>query len=94
MSYDFEDSDDRSPPVITDYKPQPHDLETIVMLLELAAIWLTNVPGDQFTYEQLLAQARDLAGDAFVLEDTDAKIVFDNLTSVFGKEPKGFFRLK
>ncbi len=94
MSYDFEDSDDRSPPVITDYKPQPHDLEAIITLLELAAIFLTNAPGDQFTYEQLLAQARELAGDDFVLEDADAKIVFDNLGSVFKKEDKGHFSLK
>jgi hypothetical protein len=94
MSYDFEDGDDRSAPVVTDYKPQPHDLETIVTLLELAAIFLTNAPGDQFTYQQLIAQARDLAGNDFVLEDVDAEIVFNNLGKVFQKEANQHYSLK
>lgn len=94
MSYDFEDCNDQSPPVMNSYVPQPHDLETIVMLLELAAIMLTNAPGDQFTYEQLLLQARELAGEDFVLEDADAEIVFSNLSSIFRKEANKHFSLK
>lgn len=94
MVYDFDGVADHSPPIMTNYKPQPHDLETIVMLLELAAIFLTDAPGVQFTYDQLLIQARDLAGNDFVLEDTDAKIVFDNLRSVFRKEDNGHYSLK
>jgi hypothetical protein len=93
MSYDFEDGYQYIAPVV-DYKPQPHDLEAIVMFLQSAAIWLTNAANDQFTYPQLLAQARELAGDDFVLEDIDAKIVFDGLSSVFRKHPKGLFSLK
>lgn len=94
MSYDFDDNTDHTAPVVTNYIPQPHDLEAIVTLLELAAIYLTPAPGTQFTYPQLLAQARELAGTDFVLEDIDAQIVFDNLSSVFKKEGKGFFSLK
>lgn len=93
MSYDFED-EDHTPPIMTNYKPQPHDLETIVMLLELAAIQLTPSSGTKFTYQELLAEARVLAGDDFVLEDEDAKIVFDNLGSVFKKEGNDYFSLK
>jgi hypothetical protein len=92
MSYDFDDVADHSAPIMTNYKPQPHDLETIVVLLQLAAISLTPTPGTLFSYQELLIQARQLAGD-FVLEDTDAKIVFQGL-SCFKKEKKKLFSLK
>jgi hypothetical protein len=93
MSYDF-DGLDYSPPIVTNYIPQPHDLETIVTLLELAAIFLTPTPGTLFTYQQLLEQARELAGDDFVVEDLDAELVFDNMGYVFKKEADKHFSMK
>lgn len=70
----------------------PHDLEAIVTLLELGAIFLTDEPDSDFTFDELLAQARAISGDDFFLEETDARIVLAN--SSFLKKSKGRYRLK
>lgn len=93
VSYDFDDND-RSPPKVADYKPQPHDLEFIVTLIQLAAIYLTNQPGDLFSYQQLFDQAKELSDDDFELEEADFKIVFDNSGKFIKKESGGLFSLK
>jgi hypothetical protein len=93
MSYDF-DSDDHSPPVMTNYVPQPHDLETIVTLIHLSAIFLTNAPGDQFTYQQLLDQFKELAGDDFIYNDIDVQIVFNNMGKSFKRQPDQHFSMR
>lgn len=93
MSYDFDDNADHSPPIATNYIPPPHDLETIVVLFEVAAIMLTPTTGAQFTYQQLLKQTRGLAGN-FVLEDIDAEIVFANMGFLFKKEVNKHFSMK
>lgn len=94
MPYDFEGSTDRSPPHMTDYVPPPHDLETIVVLLQLSAIWLTHKPGDQFTYHQLLEQFKELAGEDFIYSDIDVQIVFDNMGKYFKSESNKHFSMK
>jgi hypothetical protein len=68
------------------------DLETIVILLELAAISLTSKPGDTFTNEQLLAEARELGGRA-TLESADVDIVLEK-ASFLKKERKRQYSLK
>jgi hypothetical protein len=54
------------------------DLEQIVLLLTLAVIFLTDKPGDEFTLEQLLAEARSLLPKEATLEETDVRIVLAN----------------
>jgi hypothetical protein len=51
------------------------DLETILTLLEVAALSLTNVSGATFTHDQLLREARKLGGPGIDLRDEDVGIV-------------------
>jgi hypothetical protein len=78
MVYDFEGLDDHSPPKITDYKADPKDLETIVTMLQLAAIFLTPTTGTIFTLQQLLDQVRQLCGKDLLIEEKDIMIVLAN----------------
>lgn len=83
MSYDFEDQADRSPPwVETGYVPIPHDLEVIVMCLELAAIHLTPNEDVTFSYDELLTQAKDIGGKDFSLEERDVEIVLPFMKTI------------
>jgi len=52
------------------------DLEFIVTCLELAAIHLTDKPGDVFTFEQMLKVAKQYDGGE--LDEADARIVLAN----------------
>ena len=92
MSYDFETATDRKPPKVADYVPQKHDLETVVILLQLAAIELTPTAGTEFTLEELLDTARSLSGDDVVIDETDVKIVLGK--AGFLKKVGANFRLK
>jgi hypothetical protein len=83
MSFDFDAVSDREPPTFTTHVPQSNDLETIVTLMELAAINLTSEPGATFTFDQLLDQANVIGGGDIVIDRTDASIVLDK--SVLGK---------
>lgn len=56
----------------------PTDLEGIVTMLEIAAIYLTPAPGSWFTVEQLLAEAKTIGGDEYVIDEADARIVIAN----------------
>jgi hypothetical protein len=80
MSYDFDGSDDRFPPRTTIPTAPPDDLDAIKTLLELAAIYLTPRPNTQFTFEQLLAEARTIGGDEFVIEEKLAREALDQIT--------------
>lgn len=83
MTYDFEDQADRSPPwQESGYVPAKHDLEVIVMCLELAAIFLTPSDGSTFTYDELFAEAKELGGPDFDLDEKDVKIVLPFLKSI------------
>jgi hypothetical protein len=79
MSYDFDGLPDRSAPMVTTPIPHPSDLESIVTLLEIAAITLTTKPGDTFTRGQLLAQARVVGGSDACIEDRDVAIVLPGM---------------
>lgn len=69
------------------------DLEAIVMLLEIAAIYLTPKPNTEFTFEQLLYQANEIGGGEIVIDAVDAKIVLDS-SNILGKSSGGKFYLK
>jgi hypothetical protein len=71
----------------------PRDLEALTTLLELAAIFLTEDPSSTFTAEQLVAEARDIAGDEVKFDENDLRIVLG--TAGFLERLDGdFFRLK
>lgn len=77
MSYDFDQTTQPSPNFqLPDHaaRENPKDLESIVLILELAAIRLTDDPEATFTTAELLAVARELGGD-LLIEESDIKIV-------------------
>ncbi len=78
MSYDFDAAPDSKPPIVTTYVPHPTDLEYIVMLLEVAALYLTPTDGAEFTFKQLLDRARIMGGVDGSIDEVDARIVVDN----------------
>lgn len=78
MSYDFEGSPGTSVPVamLDDAaRSNPKDLEAIVLVLELAAIRLTDGPDSTFSVAELLAAAREIGGEQLKIEESDIKIV-------------------
>jgi hypothetical protein len=82
MSYDFEGARLTKGKMAARFvatKSTAHgkDLESIVVLLELAAVYLTTKPGKEFTIDQLIERAKDLGGGEVVIDDADAKIVLD-----------------
>lgn len=72
---------------------QGTDLEAIVMLLELSAIELTPEADTRFTFEQLLAGARDIGGDEIFLDERDVCIVMPFMGKILKKLPGGFLCL-
>lgn len=68
----------------------PSDLEAIVTLLEISAIYLTPSPGARFTFDQLLAQAREIGGDELPLDEADVRIVVNN-ASFLGRDRNGLY---
>ena len=54
---------------------QASDLETIVTVLEVAALSLTTGPGATFSREHLIEEAHKLSGEEVDLQDEDIKIV-------------------
>lgn len=77
MSYDFDDTDDRSPPRIEIKPMDPVDLEALVVVLEISAVFLTPAPGHLFTEEALFREARGLVDDP--LNETDLRLVLNGL---------------
>ena len=53
----------------------PRDLETLVSLLEMAAVLLTTIAGREFTRAQLFAEARACAGPDVELVEVDLDLV-------------------
>lgn len=72
MSYDVESRADYKPAL---EKTGPKDLEAIVTVLEVAALYLTPKSGAQFTMDELLNQANEIAGEGFVIEPGDIQNV-------------------
>jgi hypothetical protein len=54
---------------------QPRDLETILTILEVAALSLTKTPDATFTRKQLIKEARTIGGDEIDLREEDIMIV-------------------
>lgn len=92
MSYDY-DVAEQAPAASPITPSSPRDLEAIVVLLELAAIYLTHGPDSTFAAEQLLAEARSIGGEEIPLEETDVQIVLGK-AGFLRKVPGGRFQLK
>lgn len=73
-------------------QPPSRDLEAIVTLLEVAALSLTSEPGAVFTLEELLRQARNVAGSEVEIDERDVKIVLQKAR--FIETVAGGYRLK
>lgn len=71
---------------------QGRDLETIVTLLELAALELTPTPEATFTRQQLLDLAREIGGPEVEMDEQDLKRVLGK--NSFLKKVGDKFRLK
>lgn len=91
MSYDFEAAADREPPPIARPAAQGNDLEAIVTLLELSAMYLTSAPGVTFTVDDLLAKAYEISG--ITIAKSDANIVLAK-AKFLRKEPGKRFSLR
>ena len=70
----------------------PHDLESIVTLLEVAALSLTAEPDAAFTYNELLREAQELCGDELEIDERDVKIVLGKAS--FLRKSGSEYRLK
>jgi hypothetical protein len=81
MAYDFDVAGDRyvlesgHRHRVRNMPDQSRDLETIITLLEVAALSLTSVPGATFTHERLIAEAKRIGGPEVDLREDDIKIV-------------------
>jgi len=75
-------TDATHPPQVTTPPMRGDDLEAIVVLLELAAIYLTPSPGTLFTKEQLFAQMHEIGGDEIKVNEQDAAIVLRHMKSL------------
>lgn len=53
------------------------DLETLVTILEVAALSLTDHPEAEFSADDLIAEARTIAGDGVIIDDQDVKNVLE-----------------
>ena len=92
MSYDFETTTSQSPPTPHIETSDRRDLEAIVTLLELAAIYLTTGPDSTFTKRQLIDEARRIGGDDVDLDESDVNIVLGK--AGFLRKIGGKLRLK
>jgi hypothetical protein len=90
MSYDFDSASDRDPPRVSTPPMHSTDLEAIVTLLDLAAIYLTPSPNTLFSFEALLAQAREISGPDLVLAERDVRIVLPFMKTI-RKRGRKFF---
>lgn len=95
MSYDSDSSQHTEP---VNFTPQslptvnPRDLETIVTLLELAALELTPEPGATFTRAQLVNLAKEIGGPEIPLDENDVNLVLRK--NGFLKKSGDKYRLK
>jgi hypothetical protein len=82
LAYDFDSTPGRSPPRVDTPAQHPKDLEAIVTLLELAAIFLTPKPGTMFTFDALIEQAHEISGPDCLIDPRDARIVLPFMKSI------------
>lgn len=83
MSYDFDGVKNKSAPKVNNPIPASDDLEAIVILLDLAAIALTDKPGDSFTVPELFKEALKWGCGEIVPSEKDLLIVFNNYGKAF-----------
>jgi hypothetical protein len=93
MSYDFDAVKGRQAPEVSTPIPDRRDLAGIVMLLELAAIYLSPTPDSTFTVKQLIEQAQAIGGNEIAIEEKDAAIVLKK-SSFLKKLSGGLLKLK
>ena len=91
MSYDL-DANSRVPYGRPVAPADPRDLEVIVSLLEVAAIFLTEDPDSTFTEDELVARACALGGDEVPVAASDMRIVIRSAR--FLKKSGGHLRLR
>lgn len=70
------------------------DLEAIVTLLELAVIELTPDESATFTFDEMLAKAREIGGPEINLREGDVRIVAQFSGHLLEKLPGGRYRMK
>lgn len=92
MSYDSDESSPGSLAPKISPPSNPRDLSTLVTVLELAAIELTKKEGDEFTLEELIRVAKDIAGPECPVTDADLTIVADGSRSL--RKRRGKYQLK
>jgi hypothetical protein len=91
MSYDVESGERVCMPSVP--SADPRDLEALVMLLELAALYLTDSPDSTFTATQLLDEARKIAGEDLAFDENDMRIALAN-AGFLKRETGGRLRLR
>jgi len=69
------------------------DLETIVCLLEMAAISLTTMASRTFTRDELVTEARMFGGPDIALRELDVDLVIRG-ASFLRRAPRGRLRLR
>jgi hypothetical protein len=62
------------------------DLEALVTLLEVAALSLSDNPESTFSRDELIQEARLMAGTEFEIDERDARIVLEKATFVRGSK--------
>lgn len=77
MVYDFEENG--GPPRVVPRKYDSTDLEILVTVLTVAAIYLSPLPESEFTLEELLEEAKKLDPE---LNDRDAIIVLGHMPAL------------
>lgn len=84
----FVREDEQSP-----YRNAPvptRDLAKLSTLMEAAALSLTDAPGASFTWEQLVQEVRQIAGEGTEIGDRDLKIVYEKVSFLSGGMKAGF----
>jgi hypothetical protein len=82
--------------VLTSHEPPHHtntpvptrDLETLVTLLEFAAVSLTRAPGAEFSCAQLIEEAREIGGSGMDIDERDVKCVLDKASFLESRRGK------
>lgn len=93
MSYDIEDSPHAAGPPVTTIKPlDRRDLDSIVTLMEFAALILTSKPGTTFTRDELFREACNIAGPGAEPFAVDFDIVLANSRGILKRLPGGKYR--
>ena len=81
MAYDFDVAQERFAiesgrrSRVSNKSADARDLETIITVLEVAALSLTTHPGATFTRDILMREARRIAGEDLDLQEEDINIV-------------------